>query len=305
MRFRLIWCLMIMVTTMLLPGIASAQTDDARGVVLEAAKNVITLPGYHIRIKYNYQHRITLEDGTVINNYSIQIAEGDATSNGDRHFTHSVQSSDTAVRALAMPVFEVEQILSAGETYVNFKIAGTVYEDQLGIKPGWWRYNDLLAATENNATNIIIQQNAQPDRLVDLLLRDDTILNTTEVESGSLDGRAMRIFDVDLDAVRLLLEATPGTDEEHEQALAEHENLLKASDISLTYRLWIGTDDGLLYRGKGQQRTYIPSQTVGKDSDPKFTTDDHAAIEFVISQQGEPVDIQPPDPALLNEQLST
>src|SRR5688572_4318328 len=92
----------VMMCGLLLPGMVTAQSDDAaRDVVLEAVEDVTALEGYHLKIKSNYLSQITQANGFVTNTYTIQSIEGDVAQNGDRQFTWHTQSGDSFESAVA------------------------------------------------------------------------------------------------------------------------------------------------------------------------------------------------------------
>ncbi len=280
--------LLVVMCGLMLPGTLFAQTDDAaRDVVLNAVQDTIALNGYHMKMKYNSLIQITQTDGLVTNTNTIQTFEGGVAQNGDRQFTRQTQTADTFENAMETPPFVVEQIVSGGVNYVNFQTAGTIYEDMLDIQPGWWEYDHLVESVDSAVTTSVIQQFVQTETPLEAVFRDNTVLAAAEVEPEVSDGVNLRVFDIELDALQLLL--------------AESGDLLAASEVTATYRLWIGADDGLVYRGKGEQRSVIPYATGGSDSDPDFDMDNSGTVEFSISQHGESVEITPPDADLLNE----
>jgi hypothetical protein len=303
MQIRIIrFLLVVVMSVMVLPGMALAQSDDeAHDVVLSAVQDTIALEGYHLALKSSNQSTITQADGFVTNTYTILDVEGDVAQNGDRHFMRETLSADTFENTMEAPPFVVEQVVSDGVNYVNFQTAGTIYEDMLEIQPGWWEYDHLVESADSAVTTGVIQQFVQTETPLESLFHDDIVLSVTELEPETDSGVNLRVFDVELDAVQLLLAQTPGTDEEKQQLLAESGDLLEASDITATYQLWIGADDGLVYRGKGEQRSVIPYATSGTDNDPDFDMDNSGTVEFTVSQHGEAVEITPPDPASLNE----
>jgi hypothetical protein len=147
----------------------------------------------------------------------------------------------------------------------------------------------------------VVQQYANPTIPFESAFNDDTILSVKEAESETIGGINMRVFDVELDALRLLVTQQATNGQDIEQLLTESKDLLAASDLSTVYRLWISAEDGLIYRGKGEYRTFIPYGSSGSDSNLNLDFEGSGVSEFVVSKHGEAVNITPPDAATLNE----
>lgn len=302
MTKSLSWIITVVIAgVLLLPGIVSAQADDARQVVLDAVQATNALDSYHLKLKYDYQSTITQTDGFVTTTYTIQIVEADIGQDGDRHFTGQLQSADTFENAVKAEPLIIEQIISDGTTYVNLQTESEALNSMLNIQPGWWEYDKLLESSDSAVVSTLIKQYSLSETPLDTLFRDEILLNVEELESQTQDGVNLRVFDVELDAVKLAMEQNAIAAEDQEQELADKKDLFDASEISVTYRLWIGTDDGLVYRGRGDQRIFIPFSTAGGENDPNFDIDGSGTTEFSITQHGEAVEITPPDAATLNE----
>jgi hypothetical protein len=285
-----------------LPGSVMAQDDDAaRQVVLDAVQAVVALDGYHVQAKTDSLNHIIYKDGSTFDTLAIQKIEADILKNGDRQFTREIRTGENFETTVSADPLLIEQVTVDGKVYLNFHTEGTTYEDVFTFKPGWWDYDHLIDSLDNNVMSYAVQQYANIYTPLDNAFSDDTILSVEEVQPENRDGLKLRVFDVELDAVKLLLQERTAVGEDSEQLLAQSKDLLAASDITRSYRLWIGADDGLLYRGKGSQRTFIPYSTAGRDSDPDFDLESSGASEFTLSRHSEPVEIAPPDPALLNE----
>lgn len=300
---RISWIFaVVLVGILLLPGLVTAQSDDdSRQIVLDAVQATVALNGYHIQSKTSYLTHIVYSDDTVIDSYTIQKIDGDAAKNGDRQFTREIQTAEMFEKTAVMEPLLIEQVVSDGKVYINFHTEGTIYEDIFTIKPGWWDYDHLIESLNGSTMSYVVQQYANSTIPFDSAFNVDTILSVKEAESETIDGINMRVFDVELDAVRLLVNQRAADGQDTGPLLAESKDLLAASDISTTYRLWIGADDSLIYRAKAEYRTFIPYGSSGSESDPKFDYEGSGASEFVVSKHGEAVEITPPDAATLNE----
>src|SRR5690606_27850688 len=141
------------------------------------------------------------------------------------------------------------------ESYINLLIEDTPYAEELEIEGGWWRYDDLLAQFDGIMRAAIESQLSYRLPLT-LFLDPQIITDVTELPSEVVDGVEMRVFQLELDALTVLLRQSPGNVELED--VLDQLNLMAASDVSLNYRLWIGAEDGLIYKGDSEGRTYIP-----------------------------------------------
>lgn len=104
----------------------------------------------------------------------------------------------------------------------------------------------------------------------------------------------MRVFEVKVDAQRVFLSQLSGSFEEQLTMMLEFADVFAKSEFELHYILWIGADDGLLYRGEVARYTYIPYLTEQSDG-PPYDITNNSESTFAISGHGQTEAIQLPD----------
>lgn len=294
--------LLVLLSSALLPGMAVAQDDEALAFVQDALSGLAE-QSYHFALKSSTISTVTQQDESPLTTYSTFQIEGDA-QGADSHVVIQTQSSDSFAAMREADPFSVEMVVKAGEIYVNLQTAGTVFEGLLGSMPGWWRYDDLLASADTPGEQIVFQQLRTTAPIWEQFAREGVISGVTELEPEVVDGVEMRVFDLEFDVIELLLAQTPilegSIEQPREEIIAEAEAILAEGEATVNYRLWIGADDGLLYRGSGEQHTFLPYMTAEFEGGPGVDLETEYSAEFAISQHGQPVTIEPPDESLLN-----
>ncbi len=300
MMMRLV--LLVVLSIALLSGVVAAQDDEALTFVQDAL-NGLAEQSYHFALKSSTISTVTQQDESAFTTYSTFQIEGDAQGD-DRRFTQQTQSADTFAAMRDADPFVVEMVIVAGEIYVNLQTARTIFEGLLGSAPGWWRYDDLLASADTPGEQIVFQQFGAATPIWEHLAQEGVISAVTELEPEVVDGAEMRVFDLQFNVIELLLVQTPivegSIEQSREEIIAEAEAILVEGNATISYRLWIGADDGLLYRGTGEQYTFLPYLTAEIEGGPNVDLETEFSADFAISQHGQPVTIEPPDESLLN-----
>lgn len=266
-----ILCLMLLMVSLMVPG--SAQGNDAQAVVLAAFERLET---------YTFTSIITNETtytdaaGKVTTTIGVVSVDGNIQANGDRQVTLRQFSGESLVAALASRGLIVEQRVIDGETYVNF--GGVEYLEI--IEPGWWRYEDLQAQIESGAAQVLIDQTLQSPVPHEYLPAADYIKSVTELPGEEIDGVAMRVFEVEIDAKQLQLDMLPGTAEEKDAELEKNADLIDALEFSTMYRLWLRAEDGRLHHGTVTSASLLPYLTAGGD-------DPTVSFDIVLTSAGE------------------
>jgi hypothetical protein len=294
---RVVW-LALMFIVMIAPGLVSAQADEALEFVTQALDKLAALESYHFTAETILSSELSDEDGTVSANTNVYTSEGDALQNGDNATTFSV-STAIGDGALNPPV-EVERIVANGTAYMNFHLEDSPYEEDLGeIEPGWWRYDDLRARFEGEALAYAL------DNFVSLplpmqmpTLSADFIAEVREVEPETVDGQAMRVFEIELDALQLLLDQSSFTSSGVDllAEIVETTNMLETGELEASLRLWVGADDAQIYRAEGESKTYIPYLTSGNEGIFPYNMRTFLSFSFTLSEHGQPVEISAPSP---------
>ena len=231
--------------------------------------------------------------------YNVIEEQGEVADNGDYHVLITRTSGASLEEAEAIAPFEVEQVQLEGETYINLLLEDTPYAEELAVEAGWWRYDDLLAQFDG-IMRVAIESQLNYRLPLILFLDPEIITDVTELEPEVIDGVEMRVFQLELDALTVLLRQSAGMDSVQLEDILNQVSLMAASDVSLDYRLWIGAEDGLIYKGVSEGRTYIPYLSEEIEDGPDYDMDTRASIEFTISAHDEPVEINAPSERELN-----
>ena len=145
----------------------------------------------------------------------------------------------------------------------------------------------MSASVEQIALNNIF---GTPPPPYTLPLRVGTIQEITELDGDTIDGMAVRVFEVELDAMAIMLESMGGLSglAEAAEALLNPNSVLSLGEFSYSMRLWIGEEDGLLYRADGSSRSYLP-YAKADDEAPSFNMETLTSFELNLSEYGEEV----------------
>lgn len=283
---------------LILPVTVHAQ-DDPESVVLDAIARLSD--GYTFTTETTTAQTFTTAEATEFSSFTGISAEGTVAPNGDHRLTLTTSVGESTDALAAEPIFTLERIGADEIIYVNFDIPDERATSQFDmIAPGWWRADDLLAQIDEEPIRIALQNLVNFPLIGDLPLDAAYILNVTEAEPDTIDGTAMRVFDLEMNALAVLIDETEDLPGQQFTNLIDDVRLLTASDLTLTYRLWIGADDGLLYRGESSARTYLPYLSSG-NTNVGFDLDSESTLTFTLSDHGAAVEITPPDPANINE----
>jgi hypothetical protein len=293
-KIGLVW-LALLIVIMLAPGLASAQDDEALDTVTTALNNLAALDGYH----YTSESIVTNEfieaddsrNASATHFYTIGSVNGD----GDYQTTLIVGAADEE-QATSAPL-QIDRIMAGGVLYVNLSSGDSLYEDYYGVTAGWWRYDDLSAMLDNQtagyALNTIIQR---PLPSTSPALSSEMIISAEERAADTLDGLAMRVFDIHLDARRIMMETRTNSAASQIGNLFEDLAVLAEGTFSISARLWIGANDGQLYRVQAGAKTILPYVSSGHEDLVPYDLRQTEETTLIISEHGQPVEISAPFP---------
>src|SRR5690606_22493504 len=136
-------------------------------------------------------------EGVVLSTYTRTSAEGDALANGDNFTEFTLVSGENRddANSINNPRLRVDRTLLNGESFLNFRIRDTAYEEMLGIQPGWQTYDDLIASADSLTDQTIINNinsMALPSSMIDQL---DLVTSITELEPETLFDVELRVFE--------------------------------------------------------------------------------------------------------------
>lgn len=272
---------------------ATEQAADAETFVLEAIASFTALPGYHFA--YEIQNVTTvIQDGEVyLTTVTLVSAEGDALADGDSFVTISLASSDSLEAAEATPPLHVERTIFQGKSALNFQLEDSVYEDLIPFEEGWQSYEDHATSVEGMSTQVVLDNFNNMQLPVAFFADESLIQSVTELEPEVVDGVDMRVFQVEIDALAFTLERTPAESRGDLESFFQNLELLAASELSASHRLWIGADDGQIYQGVIDYATDILYESSGFEEGPPYDLTTSTLTTFTIAAHGEAVDIEP------------
>lgn len=299
LKTRFVWLALALVV-MIAPGLASAQTHEALAFVTQALDKLAALESYHFH-----------SDSTVVNEFidahearnagtTLFVTAGSVQADSDNHTTISISNVDkNPANDVTM---EIERIVFEGTLYINISYDDpdyAAYGEALGYKSGWWRYDDLRASLSENLAaglDIIIKR---PLPSTSPALRPDMIASVEERQPDTQDGQAMRVFDLRLDARRLMMEAYAESGTQQLREIFGSLEVLAAGTFHASARVWIGADDGQIYRVQASTKAVIPYLSSGHEDQMPYDLRQTEQVTLTLSEHGQLVEISAPSP--LNE----
>ena len=284
--------LALLTTTLLLLTVAPSLVgqdgtpSEPRDIVLQAVENLAEGYAYTLEVTIE-QHFIGDEAGDNIDIYTTHAIIGDVAANGDYHLDITIHAGETADFA-ELQSFEMAHVRVADDLFLNLadieEAFGDILED---VDSGWHNLDDLLETVAGDlAQEIVIQNLGNAPRPTEFPLTDALIVSVTEEASTTMDDVDMRVFEVEVDALQVMLEQMPGDTLDTVRMLLDNVSFVNKSDLSLHYTLWIGAEDGLLYRGESAGRNFLPYLTEDVSPGPPYDLDISSTATFTISQHG-------------------
>lgn len=272
----------------------AAQDDDAEAhdVIAQAFAQLADADGYTYVLTMDSTNRIIDEAGESFGTRQLYKIDG-AASGPD--YSDTVTLTTTPLENEADEQATTLKRVQLGDEF--YVLLDALLADQLGIAPGWWLLDDLLDAV--GVDSVRAYSAAQLTNIPNpaaIAFDIDLIRNVTETEPGEIDGVAVRVFDVEMKAVEMVMAQMEVTAVDQLALYFENAALLLQSEFSITYRLWIGADDGRLYRGASEARTYLPFVDFGGANDPDYDIENTGSVTFEIANYGAPVEIEAPTP---------
>lgn len=292
MKFRLAGLIVLMLIAAYPVLAQDADDSDAQAIVIRAVDNLAE--GYQYTLDWNNRQHLTAE-AEVVDVFTQQSITGEVTAGDDYSVTVEMAAADTVESVVDSPSITMQQIRVGGELYISLSELDPLYGGFFAdVETGWHRYADLLAQFGETTAQRIAFEGLTSVRLpADFPLTDNLILSVTELEPEAIDGIDMRVFEVGVDALQVMISQMPMTPEERIRMALEAADFFAKSELRLTYTLWIGAEDGQLYRGESAGYTLLPYLTE-EEPGPPYDLKTETSAEFTISQHGEIVEIEIP-----------
>lgn len=264
---------------------ALAQEDEARAVI---ARAFALLDESHYAYMLSFETIQTLTDTAGDEYGTRQAYEIDGTANGT-DFQDTIRLTVTPLEYEDDAQSTVLERIHVDDTlYVQLD---DLLAAQFDVEAGWWSFDGLLDAIGSDSVRRAgTEQIVQIPRPLTLVVADDLITNVTELEAEEVDGEAVRVFDIELNALDMALAQAGGAAAEQ---LAANARLISQSELTANIRLRIA-DDGRLVSGESSTRTYLPFIAYGDVDDPDFDFDLHQTLQFALSAVDDRADIEPP-----------
>lgn len=287
-----VWLLaVLLMLAFVLPVTAQDDDSEAREIIANA---------YAQLADARYSYTLTMDSGNVIvdsegERFGVQQTyeiEGEAV---------GADFADTMT--LTVTPLENEDDVQTGQLarvrvgdrfYVR---PGTLLAQQLGVADAWWLMQDLLDEIGGDSVQSFAAQQLEgiPTPLA-TALDDALIRSVTELEPGDINGVAVRVFEVEMKAVEMATAAFEGTIAERVNTFLEALPLMLQSELSIVYRLYIGADDGQLYRSESEAFIYLPFIEYGGSSDPDYDIENTGIVTIDIDYTDAPETIDAPTP---------
>jgi len=281
----------LVLALLLTVGGETAAQDDAGDVIAQALALLAEADSYAYTVTMDTSQQITDESGEVFGVRQRYDIAGEA-SGADYH---------DAVTLTVVPLEAEDDAQTT--TLERVRVGETLYvqlddllAEQLGVETGWWALDALLDTLgDDSVRRFSAEQLAQLPTPATLTIDADLIRGVEALADDEIEGVPVRVFDVEMKAVEIALaqQAEAGFGDRLASYL-ENAALLLQSEFSLTYRLYVGAEDGRLYRAESASRSYIPYLEFGGPNNPDYDIDMSTTLTFDIRAYGEPVQIEAP-----------
>jgi hypothetical protein len=189
-----------------------------------------------------------------------QFIVGQFAANGDYVVEITTSASSGADIDLPPPV--VELLFYDEVAYVNLHISGTLYAGAFpDIEQGWHSRDDLYSSLSDVNQENLLESITTIRQFKDIPFAE-MMLSVVEQESDIIGGVELRVFEVNLDALGMLIMQFPLSLEEQQQLLEELAEVIASGESTLNYTFWIGAEDGLLYQTESYGRYFWPYQSL-------------------------------------------
>lgn len=192
--------------------------------------------------------------------------------------------------------FEVAQVddvdyVSLGER----RDAAPYFED---ISSGWHLVADLEAEMGDSVYSALLRSVTQLNLPTAIPLESRLITSITEIEPSEIDGVPVRGFDIVIDGLQAYRDAVVESGTVSFENLLSVATLLEAGEFDYTLTVWIGADDGQLYRIEAAYFSLVPYVTAGIEVDdntlPPFDQTQSGTFQFDITDHAAIPPITPP-----------
>lgn len=248
--------------TLLLVGLFATVTVNSQTAVspdefVWAAFEKLSRSDHRYVVETNLQQALTEPDAEATTRDFVIRLEAEVAANGDYRAQRTyINAPDETITV------EWGQIDGERYHWISEEVA-----QMINITAGVWLEEDLIATYETNFSIDFYLSLTQYHPLQALLPNPGVIRQVTELDSAEIDGRALRVFDVEVDSRLIwLLDQTGGSLEALAELMLNPTPPDYESNYDLRLRAWIGADDGRLYRLEADEviDTTLPDLTISE-----------------------------------------
>jgi len=266
-------------------SITFGQDDENIDLILTAFDKLTD--GYHYLAETTTTQSFIEEDEQT-DITTIQSADGIVDANNNYYVQRSfiVEAVDAPDDA---PPFILEQLQLDDILHLQFGEESGIYTQIFPqIPEGWARYDDLADTMEEGTVEQLTLENlVMVSHPSDTILTQNIIKSVTELDSETLDGIDMRVFEIEVDGFQVYLRLNENTLEGVLDLLVQGSDFFDESEFTVIYTVWIGAEDGLLYQGKSEGYTLLPYLTADVVPGPPYDIGIAFTTEYTIDSHGE------------------
>lgn len=302
---RVITLFAIFILLMTAGSAASQDTDALVAYVTQAADNLMHQDtalfegSSHVVLEMDMGGAAQLIEADAAIDGQYVFAEGDFAA----WYTVQEQAFSMTVPGAGQMAFDLtlESLMADATLYERVTSESPMFASAL---PGGWTVVDDAAGTPTaGAMDPTAMMPGIDITKLPYIIRQDTVATVTERDSETIDGRAMRTFDVEMnmDAVSQQMSAWMSgmpndelSEEDAEVAAGIMPGLF--SEMEMAWTVWIDTATNLPYRSAG---TMIGPLTMGQPGAPQGMTvvmDMTLEFEMTFTEFNVPVEIEAPVP---------
>jgi hypothetical protein len=276
--------------TLALPAAAQDDETEAREIIATAYEQLADTR-YSYTLTMDTTNSVTDEEGQTSGVRQLYEIEGEAIG---ADYADTITLTVTPLEnEIDVQAGRISRVRVDDRFYVRL---GTLLSQQLGVADVWWQMQDLLDEIGvDNVQSFAAQQLEGIPTPLATTLDDALIRSVTELEPDDIDGVPVRVFEVEMKAIEMMASAVEGTMADQITAFLENLPLTLQSELSIVYRLSIGTEDGQLYRSESEAYTYLPFIEFGRGNDPDFDIENTGVVVIDIDYTDAPESIDTPE----------
>ncbi|MBK8025253.1 MAG: hypothetical protein IPK19_28665 [Chloroflexi bacterium] len=287
----LAFCLMLCIGLGVSPASVHAQ-DDPAALVLAAFDRLSE--GYRFTYRNESVQTITdLEDVETIA-YALYESTGAVDDEGGYRIEATNTGSEQPDGGGESMSYDFQRAAVDGVDYVYLSENALDAWQRLmptDWEPGWRRLEDLTSFDTVLTRSLIdsILPATWPSRTTP---RAPWILEIAESDPETIDGMAMRMFELTLDGAQVVVASAMESGTLELDNLPAQARLMAASTFEVEMRVWMGADDGHIYRVAADSFVLYPYRLFAED-DPSMPPYDYKTVSAVVYDMRDHGQVEP------------